>query len=79
MVRFAMLFAVLFCLLFVSPASAQCRGGVCSLPGQPVARAVRLVAAPVRFVRQNKPVRSAIARVQPVRRVARGVGWLFGR
>jgi len=80
MVRFAMLSCVLFaCLLFAAPASAECSNGVCGLAGRPVLRAVAAPVRAVRFMRQEKPVRSFFAARQPLRRALRGVGSLFGR
>ena len=72
------LFAALTaCMLFTAPASAECSGGVCGLAGRPVLRAVPAPVRAVRFVRQEKPVRSYFAARQPLWRAFRGVGSLF--
>jgi hypothetical protein len=78
--RNVILFAVLFAtLLFATPARAECAGGVCSLPGQPVARVANFVRSrPVARLVAARPVRSMFAN-RPVRRALRGVGSLFVR
>jgi hypothetical protein len=77
------LIAVLFAaLLFTAPAKASCAGGLCLLPGQPVARLANAVrnrqVRPVARLVAARPVRTMFAR-QPVRRALRGVGSLFVR
>lgn len=72
--------ALLAALLFVAPAQAQCQGGVCSLPGQPIARVANFVRSrPVARLVAARPVRLFFVNRQPVRRALRGVGSLFVR
>ena len=78
--RSFILIAVLFvALLFAIPAQASCAGGLCLLPGAPVARLASAVrnreVRPVARLVAARPLRSVFAR-QPVRRALRG---LFGR
>jgi hypothetical protein len=83
--RGLILFAALFaCMLFATPARAECAGGVCGLlPGAPVARLASAVRnrefRPVARLVAARPVRSVFANRQPVRRALRGVGSLFVR
>jgi hypothetical protein len=71
--------ALFAALLFTAPAKANCAGGACLLPGQPVLRAVTAPARLVVRVAERRPVRSFFANRQPVRRALRGVGSLFVR
>jgi hypothetical protein len=78
------LIAVLFAaLLFTAPAQASCSGGLCLLPGQPVARLASAVrnrqVRPVARLVAARTVRTMFASRQPVRRALRGVGSLFVR
>jgi hypothetical protein len=80
---FILIAALFAALLFTTPAQANCAGGICLLPGAPVARLASAVRnrefRPVARLMAARPVRSYFATRQPVRRALRGVSSLLCR